>query len=115
MISNNVIKSNENKTKLQKNALLIMKNKTKSNNPKSVKNDKIKFGNIIPQSVESKLKISLLQFIRKMSEITMKIGGFLNNCASVCVWHLFPLLSALEVRTTRQLSTVKYRTVYDTV
>ena len=75
-----------------------MNNKTKLNNPKSVNNENIKIGNTISQSFESKLKISILQFIRKMSKITMKVGGFLNNCASVCVWHLFPLLSSLEVR-----------------
>ena len=98
MISNNIIKLNESKTKLQKNALVITNNKTKLNNPKSVNNENIKIGNTISQSFESKLKISILQFIRKMSKITMKVGGFLNNCASVCVWHLFPLLSSLEVR-----------------
>ena len=69
----------------------------KLNNPKSVNNGNIKIGNTISQSFESKLKILILQFIRKMSKITMKVGGFLNNCASVCVWHLFPLLSSLEV------------------
>ena len=85
MISNNIIKLNGSKTKLQKNALVITNNKTKLNNPKSVNNENIKIGNTISQSFESKLKISILQFIRKMSKITIKFGGFLNNCASVCV------------------------------
>ena len=120
MISNNTKKINEkvyckrnnndknhddeNEKKISNNSFFFMKNKKQINLSKSVKRENGETENTFSpiSSTEIKLKISLLQFIRKMCEITGKFGGFLQNCVSVCVWHLFPLLSALEVRKRRR-------------
>ena len=48
-------------------------------------------------AVELKLKISILSFIRKLCEIGEKVGGYLQDSVSICVWHVTPLLSQNEV------------------
>lgn len=89
---NNMISNPSNtktvKSTVKKNPFLLL-NKTEIN--ESSKHTKTE------NKIESKLKISVLEFIRKMCVITEKDGGFLQNRVSVCVWHLAPLLSGNEV------------------
>ena len=71
------------------NSFLFLQNNQKSSN------QNILIGR--ENAVELKLKISILQFIRKLCEIGEKFGGYLQESVSVCVWHITPLLSQYEV------------------
>jgi hypothetical protein len=74
---------------VKKNPFLILKDPEMNKNTEYTKTE---------NKIEVKLKISVLEFVRKMCVITEKNGGFLQNRVSVCVWHLAPLLSGNEVR-----------------
>ena len=49
-------------------------------------------------TIEMKIKKSILGLIRDLCVITGEYGGYLDNCVGLCVWHIAPLLSQHEVK-----------------
>ena len=91
MLTKNSERKNKNTTGNNVNSLLLLQTYQKS------VNKDISVGR--ENAVELKLKISILQFLRKLCDISEKVDGYLRDCVSVCAWHTLPLLSQYEVST----------------
>lgn len=89
MLTKNSERKNKNTTGNNVNSLLLLQTHQKPAN----KDINVGRENV----VELKLKISILQFVRKLCDISEKVGGYLRDCVSVCAWHTLPLLSRYEV------------------
>ena len=48
-------------------------------------------------TLEIKIKKSILGLICDLCVITGEYGGYLDGCVGMCVWHITPLLSQHEV------------------
>ena len=60
---------------------------------KNTENDNFRHEN----TLEIKIKKSILGLICDLCVITGEYGGYLDGCVGLCVWHITPLLSQHEV------------------
>ena len=76
-----------------------MKNTLTLNNNNKIEKNKNTENNIFrnENTVETKIKKSILGLICDLCVITGEYGGYLDGCVGLCVWHITPLLSQHEV------------------